>query len=715
MLRFIRRAAAATVLVAAPLAAPVAAQPHITFTHDVAPLLYRRCVQCHRPDGDAPFSLVTYDDARRHATQIVEVTRSRYMPPWKPDAEGGPFVGERRLSDSELDTLKRWVDEGSVEGRRSELPPIPKTSEGGWQLGTPDVVLTLAPYTLPADGPDTFRNFVVTVPGTGTLWVRGLEFRPRTRGVHHANIRVDPTTASRQLDAADPDGGYEGLILRTADYPSGHFLGWTPGQAPPLAPNDLAWPLKGGTDFVVQLHMRPTGRVERVEPIIGLYLGTAPGTKTPSIVRLGRQNLDIPAGVSNFTVTDDFVLPVDAQVVAVQPHAHYRARGVRAWAVLLDGTRRPLLHIADWDFAWQDQYRYAAPFWLPAGTRLVMEYQFDNSDANPRNPDRPPQRVGWGWRSADEMADVWIQVMTRSDADRSTLDRDAHLKMAKEDATGSELLAARYPTQVSVRNDAALIYLNLGRPADALRHFAAVTQLEPSSAVAWYNEAVALEALRRPEDAADRYRRAIALNPSYSAARNNLAGLLAASGQVDAAVVEYRRAIEADPGNAEAHNNLGGLIVDSAPGDAESHLRAALRARPDFPEAHFNLARALTLEGLGADAVSEYRAALRDRPGWRPALANLAWLLAAHADAQVRQPQEAVALATQIVALSGKPDAQALDLLGAALAASGRFEEAVATANDAVRAADASGQMGLATAIRERMAGYRQHQPFIVR
>jgi len=446
MLRFIRNAATATVL-GAGIAAPAGAQPNVTFTHDVAPLLYSHCVQCHRPDGDAPFSLATYEDARRHAAQIVAVTRSRYMPPWKPEAEGGPFVGERRLSDRELDTFKRWVDDGSVEGPRSALPPLPKTSEGGWQLGTPDVVLTLAPYTLAADGPDTFRNFVVTVPGTATLWVRGLEFRPRTRGVHHANIRVDPTTASRQLDAADPDGGYEGLILRTADYPSGHFLGWTPGQAPPLAPNDLAWPLKGGTDFVVQLHMRPTGRVERFEPIIGLYLGTGPGTKTPSIVRLGRQNLDIPAGVSNFTVTDDFVLPVDAQVVAVQPHAHYRARAVRTWAVLLDGTQRPLLHIADWDFAWQDQYRYASPFWLPAGTRLVMEYRFDNSDANPRNPDRPAQRIGWGWRSADEMADVWIQVMTRSEADRSTLDREAHLKMAKEDTIGSELLATRYPTQ----------------------------------------------------------------------------------------------------------------------------------------------------------------------------------------------------------------------------------------------------------------------------
>jgi tetratricopeptide (TPR) repeat protein len=704
----------AALVAAVPIAASAAAQPPVTFTHDVAPILYNRCVQCHRPDGDAPFSLTSFDDARRHATQIVAATRSRYMPPWKPEPEGGPFVGERRLTDVELGVLQRWVNGGAVEGLPSELPKLPTSAEGGWQLGTPDVVLTLAPYTLAADGPDTFRNFVVTVPGSGTLWVRGLEFRPRSRGVHHANIRVDPTTASRQLDEADPDGGYEGLILRSADFPSGHFLGWTPGQTPPLAPADLAWPLRAGTDFVVQLHMRPTGRQEHISPVIGLYLSRTPGTRTPSIVRLGRQNLDIPAAASNFTVADDYVLPVDAQVLAIQPHAHYRARDMRVWAVTLDGTRRPLLHIASWDFAWQDQYRYASPFWLSAGTRIVMEYHFDNSEENPHNPDHPAQRVGWGWRSADEMADVWLQVMTRSDADRDTFDRDARRKMVSEDAIGSELLASRYPAQTSVRNDAALIYLSLGRPADALRHFSAVTQLEPSSAIAWYNEGTVLELLGRPQDAADRYRRALQLNPRYSAAHNNLGNLLIAAGQADPAIEEYRRAVDADPGNAEAQNNLGGLLVTRDPADAETHLRAALRARPDFAEAHFNLGRVLTVEGAGAAAVAEYRDALTARGDWRPALYNLAWLLAAHPDPAVRQPVEAVRLAQRVAASGDKPDAAALDLLAAAQAAAGSFDDAINTASDALNLAQAAGQSLLVAQVRGRIALYQQHRPFVV-
>jgi tetratricopeptide (TPR) repeat protein len=311
------------------------------------------------------------------------------------------------------------------------------------------------------------------------------------------------------------------------------------------------------------------------------------------------------------------------------------------------------------------------------------------------------------------MADVWIQVMTRSDADRAVLDRDVRHKMATEDAIGSEVLAATYPTQPSVRNDAALLYLELGRPSDALRHFSVVTKLEPDSAVAWYNEGVALEALKRPQEAADRYRRAIELNPSYSAAHNNLASLLVAGGQIDAAVAEYRRAVDADSQNAEARNNLGGLLAATSPREAQAQILAALRARPLFPEAHFNLARAYALDNEGASAVAEYRLALEQRPGWRPAVYNLAWLLAASPDPTVRQPAEALTLARQVSAGSAR-DAASLDLLAAALAAVGKFDEASAAATDAIRMADAAGQAALASQIRERLNGYRAGQPFLL-
>jgi tetratricopeptide (TPR) repeat protein/mono/diheme cytochrome c family protein len=656
-----------------------AAEAAPTFAKDIAPLLYARCASCHQPDGDAPFSLISYDEVRRRATQIAEVTKRRYMPPWKP-GEPGTFLGERRLTEQEIERIQEWVAAGTPQGQADDAP-VPPRASSAWLLGAPDLLLTLPRYTLDADGLDVFRNFVVSVPGAGTHYVRGLEFRPGSRAVHHANIRIDPTSASRRLDDADPAPGYEGVILHTADYPDGHFLGWTPGQAPPLASRDLAWRLDGGNDLVVQLHMRPTGRPETVAPMIGLYFSPDPPSRTPAIVRLGRQNIEIAAGATDYRVTDSFVLPVDAEVMAVQPHAHYRARSVRAWATLPDRTERSLIRIADWDFNWQDQYRYASPFWLPTGSTLHMEYVFDNSDANPRNPSHPPETVSWGWRSSDEMADVWIQMMTRSDTDRLRLARVAHRKMAVEDAVGSEVLIAREPGYVSLRNDAALIYMDLGQPAKALEHFAAVTRLQPEAPTAWYNEGVALEAMGDATGALSRYGEALRLDPAYSAAHNNLANVLQHEGRMQEAIGHYRDAVRLDPANVEAHCAF---------------------------------ARVLTETGDPIAATAEYRAAIAVRPDWTPCLINFSWLLSAHADARVRQPQEAIRLAERAADLTGRQDPNALDALAAAYAAAGRFDEAVAAGEAAIaRAQDGAGP-GRADDIRARVELYRRRTAFIV-
>jgi tetratricopeptide (TPR) repeat protein len=596
--------------------------PNVTFNRDIAPILWTRCATCHHPDGPAPFSLVTFADAKAHARQIAEVTRRRYMPPWKPDAASPPFVGDRRLTDREIDLLARWVEGGAAEGSALDRRTPPQF-HGGWQLGVPDTIVTLPEYTLRADGIDVFRNFVVSFAvdpptvASGPLtvasgfsrisavrYVRGLEFLPGSRAVHHANIRIDRTPASRELDEADPQPGYEGVILKSADYPDGHFLGWTPGQTAPLAPVGRGWRLTTGTDFVVQLHLRPTGRVERVQPRIGLYFASDPPTRTPVMLRLGHQNLDIPAGAASYLVTDSYVLPTDVEVEAIQPHAHYRAREVRARADAPDGATRSLISIANWDFNWQDQYRFVSPVKLTAGTRITTEYVFDNSDANPRNPLHPPARVAWGWRSSDEMADVWLQVDANSDADRERLAADIRRKMAAEDAVGCETLIAREPDHVNLRNDAAVLYLELGQPDRALTHFEAVRRLQPDSAVAHYNVGVALEALGRTADAAREYESALRDNPRYSAAHNNLGNTLLATGRLAEARDEYQRAVDAGPTNAEAHNNLGGVLLALGEIDeAVRLLQRALQLRPVYAEAHFNLARAYAAAGRRDDAI----------------------------------------------------------------------------------------------------------------
>jgi tetratricopeptide (TPR) repeat protein/mono/diheme cytochrome c family protein len=648
-----------------------------TFASDVAPIIYAECASCHRDGGDAPFSLTSYEQVRRRAAQIVQVTRSRYMPPWKPVAGFGEFLDARRLSDAQIEVIGRWVAAGAPQGDAAAMPPLPAQAPG-WLHGEPDLVLELPDYTLAADGPDVFRNFVVTVPGREARYVRGLQFRPRSRGVHHANIRIDATLASRQLDEADPEPGYDGLVLHSADYPDGHFLGWTPGQAPPLAGGDMAWRLDGGSDFVVQLHMRPTGRLERVRPLIGLYFTNTPPAQRPLMIRLGRQNLDIEPGDAAYRVTDSFVLPVDVQVHAVQPHAHYRAKTVNAWATLPNGTRRPLIRIDDWDFNWQDQYRYREPFWLPAGTRIAMEYTFDNSPRNPRNPSQPPARVTWGWRSADEMADVWIQVLTRTSADRTPLQQQVDAKMLAEDAIGGELLLKRQPEHVALRNDTALVYMKLGKPSRALEHFRAVTRLEPTSAAAWYNEGVALEAMGSFAEAAKRYRRAVELNPAYSAAHNNLGSMLVRQGELAGAREQFELAIRSDPANGEAHANLAlALVATAQPDAALAEVDKALDLQPD------RLAR----------------------------LAPFVWLLVTHPDPAARRPTEGHALAERVVDATARRDPSALDALAASYAALGRYDEAVQTATEALGLLTGDGDER-AAAVRDRIALYRRHKPF---
>jgi hypothetical protein len=271
------------------------------FSRDVAPVVFEACTPCHRQGGPAPFGLSSYREVRQRATQVLQVTHSRFMPPWKVEPNVGRFEGQRPLTDPELQMLEDWVT--AARPKETRGPPLPAFSDG-WLLGTPDLIVTLPePFTLQAEPTDAFRIFAIPLPVKARTWVRGIEFHPgNPRVVHHANIRVDSTPASRLLDEQDPLPGYDGLMPRSAEYPDGHFLGWTPGQVAPLVSPDLAWALDPGSDLVVQLHMQPSGAVEQVQPVIGLYFSDTPPTRTPTILRLGSQGIDIPPGEDHYVI-----------------------------------------------------------------------------------------------------------------------------------------------------------------------------------------------------------------------------------------------------------------------------------------------------------------------------------------------------------------------------------------------------------------------------
>lgn len=689
----------------------------LTFSRDIAPIVFERCTPCHLPGQAAPFSLLTYDDVRRRRSLIAEVTRRRYMPPWKPvPGYGGPFLGERRLTDEEVQSIARWVEKGAPEGDPADLPLRRDWTED-WHLGPPDLVVTMTePYRLRADGPSVFRTFVLPIPITQTRYVAGVEYRPgNAQVVHHANLRVDRTRASRELDEADPLPGYEGRLSPGAQYPDGYFLGWTPGQLPwHGGPQGMAWRLEPGIDFVVQVHMQPSGRPEILQSSIALYFTDRPPLRTPMMLRLGRHDIDIPAGASRYVTSDHYRLPVSVEVLAVQPHAHYRAREIKGFAVLPDGTKRWLIYIDDWDFNWQDVYRYAVPFALPKGTIVGMEFTYDNSEDNPRNPDRPPRRVVLGEDSADEMGNLWIQALTESAADRQTLYRDFRPKMLKEDAVGYETMLRAAPRDASLHTDAALIYWDLGLADRAIAHYESAIAIEPVNAATRYNFATLLAERRRFDEAAAHFRKAIALRPDHAETHNNLGAVLWAQERFDEAFEQFSEALRLDPKSFRAHNNVGHALASRGRVDEGiRHYKTALALNPDFADAHVNLGRALASRGRFEDAVRHLREAHRAAPTWAVAMADLAWLLATAPDERLRQPHEAVRLAEQAVELSGRQNLAALDALAASYAAARRFEEAVATGEVALALAVASGASRVADELRVRLERYRKREPFV--
>jgi len=391
---------------------PVSPNAELTFAKDIAPIIFNHCSTCHRPGQVAPFPLLSYADVKKRAKLIALVTQSRTMPPWKPEPGYGDFLGARRLSDEQVAMIQRWVEEGAPEGNPRDLPPAPHFSDA-WSLGKPDLVVKMPePFTVPADGPDVYHCFVVPISAPENQDVVAYEFRPSNPlVVHHAIVVEDAYGAARRLET-QPGAGYP--CFGGFGFPVAGYLGiWTPGSIPHPEPEGVAKVLRKGSNLMVQVHFHPTGKTEKEQSTIALYFSKEPPRKIPEDFALGSMDIDIPAGDKHYKVADYAILPYDAVVLGIIPHAHKLCREIKAFATLPDGTQKPLLWIKDWDFNWQEQYQYARPISLPQGTRIDAEWIYDNSADNPNNPSHPPQRVTWGEQSTDEMAEMHLEVIRK--------------------------------------------------------------------------------------------------------------------------------------------------------------------------------------------------------------------------------------------------------------------------------------------------------------
>ncbi|MEO8350682.1 MAG: alkyl hydroperoxide reductase [Chthoniobacteraceae bacterium] len=382
----------------------------VTFTRDIAPVVFARCMNCHREGQAAPFSLTNFAQTAKRAKQIARVTGERVMPPWMPSGDHEPFVGERWLSEREITLLRDWAAAGAPEGNPADLPPAPQFADG-WRLGRPDLIVKMAePFTVQAEGADILQNFVIPIPTTGDKLVAAIEFHPgNARVAHHAVLFLDDKGAGRKLDAATPEPGYENFG-GPGFLPSGALGGWSVGNTARRLPGGMGRYLKKGSDLVVQMHYHPTGKLETDQSEIGIYFVDKPvaeSLKEPAklvgSIWLANYEMDIPAGVADYRRASSYTLPRDIIIVGVVPHMHLLGKTMTVTATRPDGTQQTLIEVPQWNYNWQDEYYYERPFKLPAGTRLDVGARFDNSDGNPGNPSRPPKRVTWGDGTLNEM------------------------------------------------------------------------------------------------------------------------------------------------------------------------------------------------------------------------------------------------------------------------------------------------------------------------
>lgn len=374
-----------------------------TYGKDIAPILFDNCVNCHRPGEVAPFSFLTYEDAKKRARLIAEVTEKRLMPPWHADEGAEKFRDAHVLTDAQIAILRKWAETGAAQGDPKDTPPLPKFTEG-WQAGEPDFIADPGEdYTLAAEGRDVYRCFVVKTNFPEDRYISAIEVRPGNRKVvHHLIAYLDTSGRAQELDAKDPGLGYTSFG-GPGFTPNGALGGWAPGNEANPTPDGVGWLLPKGASIILQVHYNKSGKVETDRTRMGLHFVKGPVDKRVRWLTVVNPLFRLPAGEKNHTVRAPQIVPVDSTVYGVMPHMHLLGKTADITATLPDGTTKKVVSVPNWDFNWQQTYTFKEPMKLPAGTRIDLVATYDNSADNPRNPSNPPRPVTWGEQTTDEM------------------------------------------------------------------------------------------------------------------------------------------------------------------------------------------------------------------------------------------------------------------------------------------------------------------------
>lgn len=412
-MKLVKKSAALLCLFLSPLQG-AGEEKSVTFSKDIAPIIFENCTTCHRPGQIGPFALTDYKTVKRRAKQIVEVTEDRTMPPWHADPGDVKFSNNRSLSPEQIKLLSDWVTAGRPEGDPAETPPLPEFHEK-WQIGEPDQIATMTePFTVRAEGRDIYRNFVIPMNLEEDRWVEAIEFLPGAPEiVHHILYFLDTSGKARKYDAEDKKPGFS---MSKSNAGFSYIGGWDVGTQPTELPHGLRFLIPKGADLVVQIHYHPNGREMTDQSSVGFHYSDKPTARPWSIIQVPphfgqMQGIEIKAGDKEHIEEASFILPEDCEAFAVNAHAHYLAKRMELTATLPNGKAIRLLRTTRWDFRWQEDYSFEKPVKLPAGTRLDMLISYDNSASNPNNPTSPPKNVKWGPQTTDEMGSITLAAM----------------------------------------------------------------------------------------------------------------------------------------------------------------------------------------------------------------------------------------------------------------------------------------------------------------
>lgn len=366
----------------------------ITYSNQIARIMQKRCVECHRAGEIAPFELRNYDEVVGWSEMIAEVVKESRMPPWHADPAHGEFLNDRRLSDEEKEQIFAWVSAGAPEGNPADLPPPRKFIDGSQLPQAADIEFTMRekPFVVKAEGEVAYQNFIVDPGFKEDKWITMAEALPGNRSVvHHIVVYIVPPTSKAKRGFA----------------PGTQFLTtYVPGyQSRPLPEGMAKW-MPAGSKLIFQLHYTPIG-TEQTDlsklRLVFTNLSEVNRVVVSSAVQIRHQDFLIPANAQNHrSEASQKIRFKDAKLISLFPHMHLRGRSFRMEVKYPDGQRETLLNVPNYDFNWQTTYRLRAPKSIPEGAELIIVGHHNNSSTNLANPD-PSESVRWGDQTWEEM------------------------------------------------------------------------------------------------------------------------------------------------------------------------------------------------------------------------------------------------------------------------------------------------------------------------